>query len=69
MKKILAFVLTMAMTASLLVGCTGPIVVIENPAGNVETEENVELAENAEVVEAAEGAVKTGFAVSATLSA
>ena len=66
MRKLLVFVLTMAMTASLLVGCTGPIVVIENPAGNVETEENVEMAETTEVIE---GAVKTGFAVSATLSA
>ena len=69
MKKILAFVLTMAMTASMLVGCTGTIVVIENPAGNAETKENVEVAETTEVKEAIEGAVKTGFAVSATLSA
>ena len=66
MRKLLVFVLTMAMTASLLVGCTGPIVVIENPAGNVETQENVEMVETTEVIE---GAVKTGFAVSATLSA
>ena len=66
MKKILAFVLTMAMAASLLVGCTGTIVVIENPTGDVEKAESVE---NIEVTETTEGAVKTGFAVSATLSA
>ena len=64
----LAFVLTMAMTASLLVGCTGPIVVIENPTGNAETKENMEVAETTEVEEVTEGAVKTGFAVSATMS-
>ena len=68
MKKMLAFVLTMAMTASLLVGCTGPIVVIENPTGNAETKENMEVAETTEVEEVTEGAVKTGFAVSATMS-
>lgn len=62
MKKILAFVLTMAMSASLLVGCTGKIVVIENPTGNAEKVENVEVAETTE------GAVKTGLAVSASLS-
>ena len=62
MKKILAFVLTMAMTASMLVGCTGKIVVVENPEGNAETTENVEAAETTE------GAVKTGLAVSASLS-
>ena len=62
MKKILAFVLTMAMAASMLVGCTGTIVVIENPTGNVETKEEVEVAETTE------GAVKTGLAVSAGLS-
>ena len=60
MKKMLAYVLTLAMTAGVLVGCTGKIVVIGNPTENVETTENVEVAE---------GAVKTGFAVSATLSA
>ena len=65
MKKILAFVLTMAMTASMLIGCTGTIVVIENPTGNAE---NVEVTETTEVAEITEGAVKTGFAVSATLS-
>ena len=63
MKKIFAFVLTMAMTASLLVGCTGTIVVIENPAGNEEKVENVEVTKNTE------GAVKTGFAVSASIKA
>ena len=62
MKRILAFVLTMAMTASLLVGCTGTIVVIENPTGNVESTENVEVAETTE------GAVKTGLYVKAGLS-
>ena len=41
MKKILAFVLTMAMAASLLVGCTGTIVVIENPTGNAENAESI----------------------------
>ena len=68
MKKILGFVLTMAMTASLLVGCTGTIVVIENPTGNEETKENIEVAETTAGTETTEGAVKTGFAVSATLS-
>ena len=62
MKKILAFVLTMAMAASMLVGCTGKIVVIENPTGNVETTEKVEN------VETAEGAVKTGLSVTASQS-
>ena len=62
MKKILAFVLTMAMAASLLVGCTGTIVVIENPTGNAENAEKVEVAATTE------GAVKTGLAVSASLS-
>ena len=64
MKKLLAFVLTMAMTASMLVGCTGTIVVIENPTGNVE---NVET-ENVEVAETTEGAVKTGLSVITNLS-
>ena len=62
MKKILAFVLTMAMTASLLVGCTGTIVVIENPTGNAENTENIVVAETTE------GAVKTGLSVIANLS-
>ena len=62
MKKIFAFVLTMAMTASLLVGCTGTIVVIENPTGTTETKENVEVAETTE------SAVKTGLSVIANLS-
>ena len=61
MKKLLAFVLTMAMTASMLVGCTGTIVVIENPTGNVETEK-------VEVEETTEGAVKTGLSVITNLS-
>ena len=61
MKKLLAFVLTMAITASMLVGCTGTIVVIENPTGNVETEK-------VEVEETTEGAVKTGLSVIANLS-
>ena len=65
MKKILAFVLTMAMATSLLVGCTGTIVVIENPTGNTETKENVETVE---VAETTEGAVKTGLSVIASLS-
>ena len=55
----LAYVLTLAMTAGVLVGCTGKTVVIENQT------ENVEKAENAEV---AEGAVKTGLSVMATIS-
>ena len=59
MKKLLAYVLTLAMTASVLVGCTGTTVVIENPTENVETKENVEVAE---------GAVKTGLSVMAGLS-
>ena len=62
MKKIFAFVLTMAMTASLLVGCTETIVVIENPTGTTETKENVEVAETTE------SAVKTGLSVIANLS-
>ena len=62
MKKLLAYVLTLVMTASVLVGCTGTTVVIENPTENAETTESVEVA-------VTEGAVKTGFAVSATLSA
>ena len=57
MRKILAFVLTMAMTASLLVGCTGPIVVIENPTGNAETKENSEVAETTEVEEVTEDTI------------
>ena len=65
MKKILAFVLTIAMAASMLVGCTGTIVVIENPTGNAETNEKVE---NVEVAETTEGAVKTGLSVIAGLS-
>ena len=65
MKKILAFVLTMAMTASLLVGCTGTIVVIENPTGTVETKENTEVAETTEITE---GVVKTGLSVITNLS-
>ena len=71
MRKTLAFVLIMAMTASLLVGCTGDIVVVENPAGNevtAENTENVENVENKEAEEVTEGAVKTGLAVTATLS-
>ena len=60
MKKLLAYVLTLAMTASVLVGCTGTTVVIENPAENAETTESVEVA-------VTEGAVKTGLAVSASL--
>ena len=59
MKKMLAYVLTLAMTAGVLVGCTGKTVVIENPTENVETAENVEVAE---------GAVKTGLSVMAGLS-
>ena len=62
MRKALAFVLTLAMSASLLVGCTGKIVVIENPT------ENVESIESGEVAETAEGAVKTGLSVIANLS-
>ena len=65
MRKALAFVLTLAMSASLLVGCTGKIVVIENPTGNVESTENVE---NVEVAETTEGAVKTGLSVITNLS-
>ena len=42
MRKALAFVLTLALSASLLVGCTGTIVVIENPTGNVESTESVD---------------------------
>ena len=62
MKKMLAYVLTLAMAASVLVGCTGTTVVIENPTETVETTETVEVAETTE------GAVKTGLAITATLS-
>ena len=62
MKKMLAYVLALAMTASVLVGCTGTTVVIENPTENVETNENVEVAVTTE------GAVKTGLAVTASVS-
>ena len=62
MKKMLAYVLTLAMTAGVLVGCTGKTVVIENPTENVETTESVEVAE------VTEGAVKTGLSVMASLS-
>ena len=65
MRKALAFVLTLAMSASLLVGCTVKIVVIDNPTGNVE---NVEMAETTEDAETTEGAVKTGLSVIAGLS-
>ena len=68
MRKALAFVLTLAMSASLLVGCTGTIVVVENPTGNVESTESVENVENVEAAEATEGAVKTGLSVMASLS-
>lgn len=71
MKKIFAFVLTMAMAASLLAGCTGTIVVIENPTGNTETKESTAVAENTEntaVAETTEGAVKTGLSVIANQS-
>ncbi len=61
MKKLLAYVLTLAMTASVLVGCTGTTVVIENPTENAETTENVEVA-------VTEGAVKTGLSVMASIS-
>ena len=61
MKKLLAYVLTLAMTASVLVGCTGTTVVIENPTENAETTESVEVA-------VTEGAVKTGLSVMASIS-
>ena len=61
MKKLLAYVLTLAMTASVLVGCTGTTVVIENPTGNAETTESAEVA-------VTEGAVKTGLSVMASIS-
>ena len=54
MKKIIAFVLTLAMSAGVLVGCAGIPVVMDNQ------KENVELA--------VEGAVKTGLSVIASLS-
>ena len=65
MRKVLAFVLTLVMTASMLVGCTGTIVVIENSTENVESTESVE---SIEVAETTEGAVKTGLSVMASLS-
>ena len=68
MRKALAFVLTLAMSASLLVGCTGKIVVIENPTGNVENTESTESTESVEAAETTEGAVKTGLSVIAGLS-
>ena len=61
MKKMLAYVLTLAMTAGVLVGCTGKTVVIENPTENAETTESVEVA-------VTEGAVKTGLSVMASIS-
>ena len=52
MKKMLAYVLTLAMTAGVLVGCTGKTVVIENPTENVETTENAEVAVTIPVTDA-----------------
>lgn len=59
MKKIFAFVLTLAMSAGILTGCTGVPVVMENPA---------EESEKVELTQGEEGAVKTGLSVIASLS-
>ena len=59
MKKWIAFVLTLAMSAGLLTGCAGVPVVMENQTGNVE---------NTQLAEATQGAVKTGLSVITNLS-
>ena len=59
MRKLLAFLLTLAMVTGMLSGCAGVPVAIEGPHGNVKEE-----------VAAVDGeAVKTGLYVSASLSA
>ena len=59
MRKLLAFLLTLAMVTGMLSGCAGVPVAIEGPLGNVKEE-----------VAAVDGeAVKTGLYVSASLSA
>ena len=59
MRKWIAFVLTLAMSAGVLTGCAGVPVVMENQTGN---EESTQLAETTE------GAVKTGLSVITKLS-
>ena len=58
MKKLLAFLLTLAMVTGMLSGCAGVPVAVEEPQGNVKEE----MAATGE-------AVKTGLYVSASLSA
>ena len=59
MRKLLAFLLTLAMVTGMLSGCAGVPVAIEEPTGTVKEE-----------VAAVDGeAVKTGLYVSASLSA
>ena len=60
MKKILALILTIAMTAVLFTGCTGTTVVIGECTCPVEHEETQPAPE-------AEGALKTGLAVSTSI--
>ena len=57
MRKLLAFLLTLAMVTGMLSGCAGVPVAVEKPQGNVKEEV------------AAGEAVKTGLYVSASLSA
>ena len=63
MKKLIALILTIVLTASLLAGCTGVTVVIGNCT--CPTEGHNQPTEN---TTPAEGAVKTGLSVSAKLS-
>ena len=58
MRKLLAFLLTLAMVTGMLSGCAGVPVAVEKPQGNVKEE-----------MAAAGEAVKTGLYVSASLSA
>lgn len=59
MRKWIAFVLTLAMSAGVLTGCAGVPVVMENQIGNVE---------KTEMAQTTEGAVKTGLSVIASQS-
>lgn len=59
MRKWIAFVLTLAMSAGVLTGCAGVPVVMENQTGNVE---------KTEMAQTTEGAVKTGLSVIASQS-
>ena len=82
MKKVLALILTIAMAAAMMTGCTGTTVVIgectcpcvtEEPAVAPETTPATEAApeaapETEAAPEAASGALKTGLAVSANIA-